>query len=679
MDVIVVASSEPGIQETLRVLLGAEHVLVSATTLPELMNVLVEHPVDIIILDEFLDNVDGASVCRQMRSLSKDATCIMLAVQPNSETVREMRTAGVYDIVSKPFDTNELLASVARALERSRLMTKLAAAEIERPSASIAPDPNAANGNESSIVYRREMLDSLRKFLKATTGSLEPQRLYEFMLETVAEMFSINRAVLLLHDEGTQHLRIGASIGLSKRRLSGYGAATWQEIVTWFRKHDQILDLDSPDARMHLAEAIGAKKELALLQSRLCLPLMADGRLIGALTVGKKMTGRRLSEPEIELLCMLSQQIAMMIENAKLHRDVFVQKEKFEGILQGVNSGLFATDSEGQLIVLNTAAEQILDIEASQVLGKSVQRIGSVFADIVFRSLQEEKSLFRHEVVDPATKTLLGISTSLLTDAAGKPIGVVALFTDLSTVSRADAGSTDEVWQRCALRLAHEIKNPLVAIRTFAQLFPESYEDEKFRDEFGEIAIKEIDKLDRVVERLLRFAQPLAPRSQPDDIHALLDEEIQKMGAAAKSQDITVEKSFRFVNGNISFDRELMGEALEQIISNALEAMPSGGTISISTNSAVCPDPKGSSSGNGVPPGNIAEIQITDTGVGIAPEELPNLFKPFHTGKLKGMGLGLPISRRIIMEHSGNITVSSELNKGTTVKIVLPYGATNDG
>ena len=677
MDVIVVASSEPGIQETLRMLVGEEHVLVTASTLPELMNALVEQPVDVVILDEFLENVDGASVYRQMRSLLQDTTCVMLAVQPNSEAARDMRTRGIYDVVSKPFDANALLASVARAIERSRLMTKLAAAEIKRSRPAVALQSQAAS--DSSIAHRREMLDSLRKFLKASAGALEPQRLYEFVLETVAEMFSISRATLLLQDKEPQHLKIGASIGLSPGRLSGYGAASWKGIVAWFRKHDQILDLDNFDAQIYSDEAIDANKELELLQSRLCLPLVVDGRLIGALTVGKKMTGKRISDSEIELLCMLSQQIAAMLESARRHRDVFVQKEKFEGILQGVNSGLFATDSEGRLTVLNKTAEQILGIEASQVLGKSVQRIGSVFADIVFRALQEETSLCRHEVVDPATKTLLGISTSLLTDAAGKPIGAVALFTDLSTVSRSGAGGAEEVWQRCSLRLAHEIKNPLVAIRTFAQLFPESYNDEKFRDEFGKIAINEIDKLDRVVERLLRFAQPLVPISKPDDIHAVLDEEIEKTGTAAKSQGISVAKSFRFVNGNISFDRDLMGEAFEQIISNALDAMPSGGTLSVSTTSAIHPDPKTGNSDNGFPPGNTAEICIADTGMGIAPEDIPNLFKPFHTGKLKGMGLGLSISRRIIMGHRGDITVSSEVNKGTTVKIVLPYGATEDG
>lgn len=674
MDVIVVASSEPGIQESLRVLLGDERIVVSAPTLSELVSAVAEQPVDVVILDEFLENVDCADVYRRLRSLSPETTCIMLAVQAGSEAAREMRAEGVYDVVSKPFDKDALLASVARALERSRLLAGLATAEAERLAASAGPSPkDRPAADDASIVHRREMLDPLRKFLKASTGALEPEQLYELVLEAVVEMFSVTRATLLLQDAETHHMRIKASIGLSPGRLSDYSAAPWKGIAEWLRKHDQILDIDGPDARTHSDGS--ARKELELLQSRVCIPLVAEGRLIGALAVGKKMTGKRLSEPEIELLGLLSQQIAAMMESSRLNRDVFAQKEKFEEILQGVNSGLFATDSEGRLLVFNKAAEQMLGLEAAQVLGKSVQRIGSVFADMIFRSLREEKALCRHEVVDPATKTLLGISTSLLTDAGGRPIGAVALFTDLSTISRGGIGADDEAWQRCALRLAHEIKNPLVAIRTFAQLFPESYDDEKFRDEFATIAIKEIDRLDAVVERLLRFAQPLALNRRADDIHVLLDEEIGKVADAAKSRGIETIKSFCLDNSDLSFDRNLMGEAFGQILSNALEAMPSGGTLSVSTSSAPHPDPKTADSGNGIPPGRIAEIKIADTGVGIAPEDMPKLFEPFHSNKLRGMGLGLPISRRIVRGHSGDITVSSVPEEGTTVKIIIPHGA----
>jgi signal transduction histidine kinase len=228
------------------------------------------------------------------------------------------------------------------------------------------------------------------------------------------------------------------------------------------------------------------------------------------------------------------------------------------------------------------------------------------------------------------------------------------------------------------LCLAQEIKNPLVAIRTFTQLFPESYADENFRNEFSNIALREIDKLDGIVERLLRFSQPIEVRAEPDDIYSVIDEEINRVKELANDRHVVVEKAFELANGRILFDRFLLKEALVQIFDNALESMPSGGTLTVSTRTRQYPDPQTPGRSNGIPPGPVAEIRITDTGVGIAPEEMPNLFKPFHTSKVKGMGLGLPISRRIVREHSGDITVTSTPNGGTTVTVILPQRKTPD-
>lgn len=679
MDVIVVASSEDSVQESLRILLGEKHMMTPARTLPHLLNALVAQPVDVVIIDEFLGNENCASIFQRLRSLSPEMTCIMLSVQTNSDAAREMRAKGIYDIVAKPFDKEALLASVGRAVERSRFIEKLAAAKTASPAHK--PEHPVSLGlpmTESSVSQRREMLDSLRKFLRAVSDVSVPERLYALVLDAVAEVFTINKAALLLWSDDSQQMLIKASVGLDPAGFNGYRMNPWANVVSWLRKYDQILNLDDPGSHADLAdleEILGVKKELSLLQARICVPLVEKGRLIGMLVLGKKVTGRRLSEVELEFLYLLSQQIAAIIENARHHRAVFVQKERYQEILQGVTSGLMATDSEGRLIVFNKAAEQILGLEASEVIGQNVQRTGSVFADIVYRTLREGKSFCRQEIVDPATRSLLGISSSLLTEAGGKPIGAVVLFTDLSTVKRGNGGDMEEAWQRCALCMAQEIKTPLVAIRTFTQLLPESYGDEKFRTEFSEIALKEIDKLDTAVERLLKFSQPLEVRPEPGDLHSLLEEILNQIAEPAKKQSITVKKVFEMGNGNALFDRNLLSEALTHIVRNALEAMPSGGILGVSTKTSRYPDSGPAGREDGIPPGVVAEITISDSGPGISPEEMPNLFKPFHTSKVKGLGLGLAISRKIIRGHNGGIVVSSEPSKGTVVKVILPQGA----
>ena len=125
MDVIVVASSEESIQEALRVLLGNNHVLVPARTLPHLLNAVVENPADVVIIDEFLENTDCVTVFERMRSLAPDTTCIMLAVQTQSEMAREMRAKEIYDIVAKPFDKDTLLDRIDKIMAQKEKEEKV--------------------------------------------------------------------------------------------------------------------------------------------------------------------------------------------------------------------------------------------------------------------------------------------------------------------------------------------------------------------------------------------------------------------------------------------------------------------------------------------------------------------------------------------------------------------------
>ena len=186
MEVIVVASSEGGIQESLRMLLGEEHMLVPARTLPQLLNAVVERPVDAVIIDEFLESADCVSIFRRLRSLSPDVTCIMLTVQTNSDMVREMRAKGIYEIGAKPFDKDMLIASVERALERSRLLKKVAAARAAPSQAAERTAPREVSTGEPSIAQRREMVDSLRKFLKVV-GVTSQQEIEKAIRAAVAD------------------------------------------------------------------------------------------------------------------------------------------------------------------------------------------------------------------------------------------------------------------------------------------------------------------------------------------------------------------------------------------------------------------------------------------------------------------------------------------------------------
>ncbi len=209
--------------------------------------------------------------------------------------------------------------------------------------------------------------------------------------------------------------------------------------------------------------------------------------------------------------------------------------------------------------------------------------------------------------------------------------------------------------------LAHEIRNPLVAIKTFTQLLPERLDDEEFRNQFLTIASGEVDRISMLVNELLDFARPSDPRLEFEDINNILDGMILLISTETKKKHINMIKNYTPNLPPIKIDREQIKQVFLNILLNSIEATLEKGEITVKTRSF---EKSGGES--------YIQIEVTDTGRGIPAEHLEDIFTPFFTTKDKGSGLGLSISHQIIQDHRGYMDVESELNKGTSFFINLP-------
>jgi signal transduction histidine kinase len=209
--------------------------------------------------------------------------------------------------------------------------------------------------------------------------------------------------------------------------------------------------------------------------------------------------------------------------------------------------------------------------------------------------------------------------------------------------------------------LAHEIRNPLVAIKTFMQLLPERLEDEEFRSHFLKIADGEVDRISSLVNELLEFAKHSDPKLEVEDVNGILNGMILLVSTESKKKDLQVTKNFSLDLPPIKIDREQIKQVFLNILLNAIDATPEDGAISVSTRSFVKP--------GGAP---YVQIEFSDSGEGIPKEHLEEIFNPFFSTKGKGIGLGLSISNQIVQDHNGYIVVESELNQGTSFFVNLP-------
>jgi signal transduction histidine kinase len=209
--------------------------------------------------------------------------------------------------------------------------------------------------------------------------------------------------------------------------------------------------------------------------------------------------------------------------------------------------------------------------------------------------------------------------------------------------------------------LAHEIRNPLVAIKTLTQLLPERLDDEEFRTQFLQIASGEVDRISSLVTELLDFARPSDPKLELEDINTILDGMILLGSTETKKKQINIIKNYTSDLPPVQIDREQIKQVFLNILLNGIEATSENGKIMVKTRSFMKP--------GGEP---YVQIEFTDTGSGIPEEYLEDIFNPFFTTKSTGSGLGLSISNQIIQDHRGYIDVESQLGRGSSFFVNLP-------
>jgi len=211
--------------------------------------------------------------------------------------------------------------------------------------------------------------------------------------------------------------------------------------------------------------------------------------------------------------------------------------------------------------------------------------------------------------------------------------------------------------------MAHEIRNPLVSIKTYFQLLPERYHDQEFRDRFQKVASQEVDRIGRLIEELLKFSRPSDPNFRPVNLHDLIEEVLILLESTTAASGVELRRSFDEDNASeIMCDPEQIKQVLLNIAYNALDAVKGKGVGVVWFRTRYDRD-----DGTG-----FVHLEIEDTGTGMTSMEIEKLFTPFYTNKSSGTGLGLAISRQIIEEHLGSITVESEKGRGTTFCLHLP-------
>jgi len=406
--------------------------------------------------------------------------------------------------------------------------------------------------------------------------------------------------------------------------------------------------------------------------------IFARDQLEGVMLLGSRLSGRIYGSVEQNALQVLCGQLAVAIENAKLFTEVQNAKIYNETLLENLTTGVIAAGIDERITVFNNEAGQITELNSRDILDHAIDELPEALRDALRDTLRTGESQENNELVlrFDDRGVIVRASTSIFRGEDRQVLGALMVLTDITALKRLELQirRSDRLASLGTLSagMAHEIKNPLVSIKTFAQLLPERYQDSDFRETFSNLIGHEIDRIDSLVNQLLRFARPAKPILKPMHVHEVLEKSLLLVGHRLYQKDIKLTRSWEANVDTIRADGDQLEQVFLNFFINAMDAMKRGGELSVSTQ--IGNDEEWVTAighGNGEAQ-EVLRITVRDTGEGIRGDDIPHVFDPFFSTKDYGTGLGLSVVHGIIQEHGGQIEVESELKKGTAFHILLP-------
>ncbi len=340
------------------------------------------------------------------------------------------------------------------------------------------------------------------------------------------------------------------------------------------------------------------------------------------------------------------------------------RRHYIEVLLGSVHSGVVSIEEDGSISMVNAAALRLLKMTDSKLIGKNYavmlpREYREDFSELL-RTVRERTKPLRHELrmrrPDGQMLSVL-VTLSPLFGDAGEPMGVVAVFDDVTDIQKVERMAA---WREVAKRIAHEIKNPLTPIQLSVQRLRKRYLD-KINDDgtFGEateIILKEVQSLKALVGEFSAFARLPEIRAVADDLNQITLEAANLYRAA--HENITFNLAFDESLPPMELDRSQLKRALINLFDNAVAAMQGTGAITVSTS-------QDKQSG-------LIRLTVADEGCGIDPRALSQLFEPYFSTKEEGTGLGLAIVQRIVADHGGFVRVAANSPKGTQFIFEFP-------
>ena len=543
-----------------------------------------------------------------------------------------------------------------------------------------------------TVEEHQKRLAVLNNITAAVSQSLELSQILDRAVDAIFDLMSADGVWIYLLNPDEAELVLSAHRGVTEqlpRIRSGYGLSG--RVAE--SKRSAVIQNSAKDTK-------GDNSDVLQMQSALIVPIRSKGQLSGTLGISST-TYRAFESNEVDLLSAIGYEIGVAIENARLYRqqqeitrELRRSEQRYRELFENAHDAIMLHDLNGNIVAANKATEELTGYSASELLTTNVRSLLdkeslAVASQVRNRLLVGEKIEQPYEqrlIRRDGTEAFLKLTTNLL-NQEGRPSGFLHIARDVTAEKRMQdrlasayhdlaeshqrlKESQEQLIQaeklsslgQLAASIAHEVNNPLSGILTYDQLLIRKTKD---RTLTAETALDYLSKMEReltrstkLIRNLLDFARQSTPVFKPVDLNEVVGRALDLASHAAKLQHIKVITQYEDSIPSLSADSDQLQQVFTNLMVNAIQAMPDGGTLTVRTSAG----------------GGYLTVDVCDNGCGISPENMGKLFTPFFTTKreVKGVGLGLAVSYGIVQRHKGRIEVKSKLGEGTTMSVFLP-------
>ncbi|MBN1219692.1 MAG: response regulator [Anaerolineae bacterium] len=632
-----------------------EHEGLTAETAPNgqiALDKLARRQFDLILLDISMPVMNGLTVLEHLAAKYNQVSPIMMTGYATLESAIRAQDLGAEGFILKPFDNKRLVRVINQVLERRRLRQDYARLQAHLPLIALSHRLVTEQSLEA-------LAEAALKIAREETGAAD------------AALWLIPAPASSLHWEDdwpdTSPTRL-ASIG---RPASPPTSGDWpdSEGTTWlaFDEHNgQVSDINQA-VILHLT-------------------LQTEGHQVGVLSLGNPGRGRYFTNKDLDFLTVMSSYLAVGLENRYLYEAINLARQEWKTIFNTLNDGLLAHRAgDGVITRANQAMAAWLDTTVEALVNQSISQIpidgqGRTLCDLNCPD----------EAAEPGNGQLWGSAEFAsppwapgksfrirsfplykrhsTTDQSKELAEVIHVLEDITLANKMQSQllQTEKLSAlgRLLASLAHEINNPLQALRSGLRLLARPNLTDEKRQQYVATLDKEVERLIQTTVQTLDFARPSRIGKKSTDLNQLLQETLVLVNKQLQRHKITPSLELMHDLPGIYVVPDQVKQVFLNLILNAIDAMPDGGKLKLSTHY--------------LPADNQVVAALADSGRGIPSEILNRIYEPFFSTKEAGSGLGLSISYSIVEAHGGHIEVESQPGTGSKFRVYLPVNLERD-